>query len=66
MHSIGDRVLDWGSGCGHKASWMRILYGVEVHGIDLEEAPVKWAQEHSFGSFCATNGAKLDYLVRER
>ena len=61
-YKVGQRVLDWGSGCGHKASWMRQLFGVYVYGIDVEPAPVKWAQRHSMGSFCVTDGTDLTFL----
>jgi len=62
LYKVGQRILDWGSGCGHKGSWLRQLYGVYVYGIDVEPLPVKWSQQHSMGSFCATDGTKLDFL----
>lgn len=62
-YAVGDRVLDWGSGCGHKASWMRIHFGVDVYGLDLEAGAVEWANNHSLGHFCATDGSKLEFLA---
>jgi len=62
QYIVGQRILDWGSGCGHTGSWLRQLYGAYVYGIDVEPSPVKWAQQHSMGSFCATDGTKLDFL----
>jgi SAM-dependent methyltransferase len=62
-YAVGDRVLDWGSGCGHKATWMRIHFGVDVYGLDLEAGAVEWANNHSLGHFCATDGSKLEFLA---
>ena len=50
------------SGCGHKALWFRQLFRVYVYGVDVEPLPVAWAQKHSLGSFCATDGTTLDFL----
>lgn len=47
---------------GHKASWMRVHFGVTVFGIDMEAGAVGWAQKHSLGEFCATDGSKLSFL----
>ena len=57
---IGDRVLEWGSGCGHKASWMRIHFGVDVVGVEGSRASVNWANAHSLGTFCAAAAATSD------
>ena len=57
-YAVGDRVLDWGSGCGHKASWMRIHFGVDVYGLDLGAGAVEWANSHSLGHISARRTAR--------
>ena len=58
-------MFDWGSGCGHQASWLSAHYGVDVFGIDLANTGVAWANRHARGAFCATNGAQLQWVEPE-
>ena len=53
----GDLILDWGSGCGHQATWMAKHYDVRVLGIDLNAAAIEWAQQNSVGRFAGPTDA---------
>lgn len=61
----GQLVLDWGSGCGHKLSWAKQLFGVDGVGLDVEGKAVQWAQQHSAGIFCHADGRNLEWLPAE-
>jgi len=58
-------VLDWGSGCGFKLSWLAQLYGTSNFGVDIAPAPVAWAQEHSSGQHGCTDASKLSWIPAE-
>eukprot|EP00929_Paragymnodinium_shiwhaense_P105303 TRINITY_DN70253_c0_g1_i2.p1 TRINITY_DN70253_c0_g1~~TRINITY_DN70253_c0_g1_i2.p1 ORF type:complete len:503 (+),score=95.97 TRINITY_DN70253_c0_g1_i2:36-1544(+) len=58
----GSKVLDWGTGCGHKLSWATQLYGIEGFGIDIVYDSVRWAQEHSAGRYCEVDGRFISWL----
>ncbi|CAK8993765.1 Kynurenine 3-monooxygenase (Kynurenine 3-hydroxylase) [Durusdinium trenchii] len=58
----GELVLDWGSGCGHKLSWAKMLFDVEGVGVEIQEPAVRWAQSHSAGMFCHGDGRNLSWL----
>eukprot|EP00435_Cladocopium_sp_Y103_P033664 s1811_g8.t1 len=32
----GELVLDWGSGCGHKLSWAKMLFDVDGIGVEIQ------------------------------
>ena len=57
-----DLILDWGSGCGHQATWMTRLYGVRVIGVDINGAAIRWAEQHSIGTFYYTNALNLTWI----
>mmetsp|Transcript_33495 Transcript_33495/g.78307 ORF Transcript_33495/g.78307 Transcript_33495/m.78307 type:complete len:538 (-) Transcript_33495:21-1634(-) len=61
----GARVLDWGSGCGHKLSWATQMYAIEGLGIDLVGESVDWARKHSLGKYCHVDGRHLSWLPRD-
>jgi len=58
----GQLVLDWGSGCGHKLSWAKMLFDVDGIGVDIQAAAVSWAQVHSAGRFCHADGRDLRWV----
>merc|ERR1719329_366065 len=45
------RVLDWGTGCGHKLTWAQQLYDIDGLGLELVEENVRWARQHSTGKY---------------
>ena len=47
----GQTVLDWGTGCGHQATFMTKNLALRVVGIDMNAAAVEWAKNHSAGQF---------------
>lgn len=55
-------VLDWGSGCGHKLTWLKQLFGVDGIGIDIVKGNVEWAQRFSAGKFCHADGNDLSWF----
>lgn len=61
----GELVLDWGSGCGHKLSWAKMLFDVDGIGVEIQEPAVRWAQRHSAGKFCHGDGRNLTWLPEE-
>ena len=61
----GDLVLDWGSGCGHQSTLMTQLFDVDVIGLDVTEAAVRWAQEHAIGTFYYSNGLDLSWVPND-
>lgn len=58
----GQLLLDWGSGCGHKVSWAKMLYDVDGMGVELVDSAVTWAQTHSIGKFCQADGRDLRWI----
>jgi len=58
----GNLVLDWGSGCGHKLSWAKMLFDVNGLGLDVEAGAVDWARSHSAGKFCHADGRDLKWI----
>eukprot|EP00929_Paragymnodinium_shiwhaense_P087128 TRINITY_DN47416_c0_g1_i1.p1 TRINITY_DN47416_c0_g1~~TRINITY_DN47416_c0_g1_i1.p1 ORF type:complete len:463 (-),score=56.26 TRINITY_DN47416_c0_g1_i1:49-1437(-) len=58
----GQRMLDWGSGCGHKLTWAKQLFDIDGVGLDVEGGAVAWAQRHSAGTFCHADGRDLSWL----
>eukprot|EP00928_Gymnodinium_smaydae_P099956 TRINITY_DN9686_c0_g1_i2.p1 TRINITY_DN9686_c0_g1~~TRINITY_DN9686_c0_g1_i2.p1 ORF type:complete len:555 (+),score=110.54 TRINITY_DN9686_c0_g1_i2:41-1666(+) len=58
----GAKVLDWGTGCGHKLTWASQFYGVEGLGLDFVGDSIAWAREHSVGHYCEVDGRFLDWL----
>ena len=59
----GQTVLDWGTGCGHQATFMTKQYGVRVVGIDLNAAAIEWAKKHSAGRFVGPiDGTDLSWV----
>ena len=51
-YKAGDVVLDFGSGCGFKATYWSAMWGVAVLGVDVTGALVEWANRHAGGLFC--------------
>lgn len=33
----GELVFDWGSGCGHKLSWAKMLFDVDGLGVEIQD-----------------------------
>ena len=59
----GQTVLDWGTGCGHQATFMTKQFGVRVVGIDMNAAAIEWANEHSAGRFVGpVDGTDLSWV----
>lgn len=58
----GQRILDWGSGCGWFLTWAEVYYGLEGYGIDMSGPSVAWAQRFSLGSFCQYGGLDLSWV----
>lgn len=58
----GQLMLDWGSGCGHKLTWAKLLFDVDGVGLDLEQGAVAWAKRHSIGTYCAGDGRDLRWV----
>jgi len=62
----GQLVLDWGTGCGHQATYMTKTFGVRVVGLDLNGAAIEWANDHSLGRFVGpTDGTDLSWAPDE-
>mmetsp|Transcript_6066 Transcript_6066/g.11077 ORF Transcript_6066/g.11077 Transcript_6066/m.11077 type:complete len:440 (-) Transcript_6066:63-1382(-) len=61
----GQLVLDWGSGCGHKLSWAKMLFDVDGMGVEIQETAVLWAQRHSAGKFCHGDGRNLSWIPED-
>lgn len=61
----GQLVLDWGSGCGHKLSWAKVLFDVDGLGVELMADAVEWARAHSMGKYCHADGRDLSWVPRE-
>ncbi|CAE8642156.1 unnamed protein product, partial [Polarella glacialis] len=60
----GDRVLDWGSGCGHKLSWACRFFGLEGLGVELMQPTVVWARRHTLPGtkHCHADGRNLSWV----
>eukprot|EP00946_MAST-07B_sp_MAST-7B-sp1_P005151 g5151.t1 len=58
----GDKILDWGSGCGHQGAWFEALYGVKVFGVDITQEAVDWANKNTFGKYCTADGTDLSFI----
>lgn len=58
----GQRLLDWGSGCGWFVTWAQVLYGTRGFGIDVSSTAVSWAQRYSLGDFCQHGGLDLAWV----
>ncbi|CAJ1399833.1 unnamed protein product [Effrenium voratum] len=58
-------VLDWGSGCGHKLSWAKMLFDVDGLGVEIQEPAARWAQRHSAGKFCHGDGRNLSWVPED-
>ncbi len=53
--SEGQRVLDFGCGCGRTVRWL-LRGGVKLHGVDVDRAAVEWCRSHLEGAqFAATS-----------
>lgn len=61
----GQRVLDWGSGCGHALSWAKMFFDVNGLGVEAIGAAVQWANKHSLGTFCRADGRTLDWIPNQ-
>eukprot|EP00400_MALV-I_sp_L67-5_P001307 gene1307-315_t len=61
----GDRVLDWGSGCGHMLTWMHMHWGIEGYGIDATASGVDFSNQHSVGNYCRYGGGDLSWVPDE-
>eukprot|EP00928_Gymnodinium_smaydae_P065121 TRINITY_DN48302_c0_g1_i1.p1 TRINITY_DN48302_c0_g1~~TRINITY_DN48302_c0_g1_i1.p1 ORF type:complete len:546 (-),score=99.31 TRINITY_DN48302_c0_g1_i1:62-1699(-) len=58
----GARVLDWGTGCGHKLTWAAQLYDIEGVGIDIVGESIEWARRHAIGTYCQLDGRYVEWL----
>ncbi len=53
--SGGQRVLDFGCGCGRTLQWL-VGDGVELHGVDVDRDAIEWCRAHLKGAhFAATS-----------
>lgn len=59
----GMRLLDWGSGCGHKLEHFTKKYGVTGLGIELSDAN-DYAEDHASPGnlYCKADGERLEFL----
>ncbi|CAE7700820.1 unnamed protein product, partial [Symbiodinium microadriaticum] len=61
----GQLMLDWGSGCGHKLSWAKMLFDVDGLGVEIQEPAARWAQLYSAGKFCQGDGRELGWIPED-
>ncbi|CAD7945011.1 unnamed protein product [Amoebophrya sp. A25] len=48
----GERVLDYGTGCGHMLTWFSKFFGVRGLGVDILHPAITWAKQWSVGRYC--------------
>ena len=54
----GDRILDFGCGCGRTITWlMRDYPGVEFHGTDVDSESIEWCRTHLLKGRFVVNAA---------
>eukprot|EP01010_Urceolus_cornutus_P000480 NODE_1065_length_1132_cov_274.112650_g813_i0.p1 GENE.NODE_1065_length_1132_cov_274.112650_g813_i0~~NODE_1065_length_1132_cov_274.112650_g813_i0.p1 ORF type:complete len:355 (+),score=48.84 NODE_1065_length_1132_cov_274.112650_g813_i0:33-1097(+) len=58
----GHYVFDWGSGCGHKQTWLHEKFGTIGYGVEAHRDPAMWAQKHSNLTTCHADGTKLEWI----
>ncbi|ORC92662.1 putative methyltransferase [Trypanosoma theileri] len=60
----GDRLLDWGSGCGHHLEFMNVFFGAVGLGIDISNKTVEYAREMTTkkNQYCVADGTRLEWL----
>ncbi|QJR09956.1 hypothetical protein DSM104443_01007 [Usitatibacter rugosus] len=47
----GNRILDWGVGCGRVARYLQRVEGVEVHGADIDADNADWCARNLRGEY---------------
>ena len=62
--SEGQRVLDFGCGCGRTLRWL-VNDGAEFHGVDVDREAIEWCKEHLERARFLVNGQEppLPYPV---
>ncbi|KEG09216.1 hypothetical protein DQ04_05601050 [Trypanosoma grayi] len=60
----GDRLLDWGSGCGHHLQFMNTFFGAVGLGIDISNKTTEYARDMTSkqNHYCAADGTQLNWL----
>ena len=64
----GSKILDWGSGCGHRLHNFSNTFGVDGLGVELSKPMVEWATIHRNGGnnqthYCAGDGSNLKWIA---
>ena len=71
LRSLGNmtqasKILDWGSGCGHRLHRFANEFGLEGIGVELSAPMVEWAHKHRHGDgrafYCAGDGTDLSWM----
>ncbi|RNF26141.1 methyltransferase [Trypanosoma conorhini] len=59
-----DRLLDWGSGCGHHLQFMHDFYSAVGMGIDLSNKTTEYAQAMTTkrNRYCVADGTRMEWL----
>ena len=62
----GARILDWGSGCGHRLHRFAMEFDLEGIGVELAAPLVNWATEFRSGNsramYCAGDGTDMSWI----
>jgi 2-polyprenyl-3-methyl-5-hydroxy-6-metoxy-1,4-benzoquinol methylase len=63
----GDRVLDWGCGCGTALNYYYKKFNTTGVGVDFTRSAIDWARAHSQSNqtFCWMDGTNLKFFPAE-